>query len=333
MTSLPPYVERESHGIHIIDTGFVRPRLDAAYLVVERGRGAFIDTGTSFALPRLLGAIDAAGLQRDAIDYVIVTHVHLDHAGGAGVLMRELPRAKLVVHPRGARHMIDPSALLEGARGVYGAEEVARSYGEVPGVPAERVVQTADGMTIELAGRPLLFIDTPGHARHHHCIWDAASRSWFTGDTFGMSYPEFDTGGRQWPLPTTTPVQFEPAALRASIERLLSFEPERVYVTHFGAMREPRRMAAELLLQVDAMVEIALRHRDTPHRSDAMKREFALLYEGRVRAHGCALPAARVAELLALDVGLNVAGVEIWLDREHPHPSPLPQAGEGARPA
>lgn len=309
------FVDSAPHGIHVIDTGFVRPRFDAAYLVAEGGRGAFIDTGTAFALPRLLGAIDAAGLTRESIDYVIVTHVHLDHAGGAGVLMRELPNARLVAHPRGARHMIDPSALLAGARGVYGDDEVARSYGEVPGVPAERVMPTHDGMTLELAGRPLEFIDTPGHARHHHCIWDAASRSWFSGDTFGMSYPEFDSGGRQWPLPTTTPVQFEPDALRASIERLLSYAPQQVYVTHFGSMREPQRMARELLLQIDAMVAVARRLRGTPERHAQMKRQFAALYHERVRAHGCTLSDARVDELLALDVELNAQGVGIWLDK------------------
>lgn len=314
--AFPSFVEAEPHGIHVIDTGFVRPRFDAAYLLAERGRGAFIDTGTSFALPRLLGAIDAAGLSREAIDYVIVTHVHLDHAGGAGALMRELPNAKLVAHARGARHMIDPSALLDGARGVYGAEEVARAYGEVPGVPAERVISTADGMTIELAGRPLQFIDTPGHARHHHCIWDAASRAWFSGDTFGMSYPEFDVEGRPWMLPTTTPVQFEPAPFHASVERLLSFEPRRMYVTHFGGLGEPRPLAKELLLQVDAMVAIARRLRDADDRRAQLEREFAALYHERLRAHGCTLPDARVDALLALDVSLNAAGVEVWLDRD-----------------
>jgi glyoxylase-like metal-dependent hydrolase (beta-lactamase superfamily II) len=310
------FVTPQPHGIHVIDTGFVRPRFDAAYLVAHGGRGAFIDTGTSFALPRLLAAIDDAGLTREAIDHVIVTHVHLDHAGGAGALMRELPHATLVAHARGARHMIDPAALLDGARGVYGAEEVERSYGEVPGVPAERVVATHDGMTLELAGRPLLFIDTPGHARHHHCIWDATSRSWFTGDTFGMAYPEFRCGERPWPLPTTTPVQFEPEALRASIERLLSYEPERVYVTHFGGVERPREVAHELLLQIDAMVAIARPLRDAPDRRERLERGFRALYRERARAFGCAMSDARLDELLDLDVGLNAAGVEVWLDRE-----------------
>jgi len=144
MSFAPPEVE--PHGVHVVDTGFVRPHFDAAFLIVENGRGAFIETGTTHSLPRLLEAVEHAGLTRDAVDYVIPTHVHLDHAGGAGALMRELPNAKLVVHPRGVRHMIDPTQLLAGARAVYGDEEVARSYGEVPGVAVERVIATADGI-------------------------------------------------------------------------------------------------------------------------------------------------------------------------------------------
>ena len=195
-SALPGFVESLPHGIHAIDTGFHRPRFDAAYLMVEAGRAAFIDTGTNHAVPRLLAALAATGLAPEAVDWLIVTHVHLDHAGGAGLLLRSLPNARFVVHPRGARHMIDPSALYEGARAVYGDEEMARSYGKLFAVPAERVVSPVDGETLALAGRPLHFIDTPGHARHHHCIWDERSRGMFTGDTFGLSYREFDVGGR-----------------------------------------------------------------------------------------------------------------------------------------
>ncbi|HTH66793.1 MAG TPA: MBL fold metallo-hydrolase, partial [Rhodanobacter sp.] len=101
-------------GIHTIDTGFVRPRFDAAYLVLENRRGAFIDCGTNFAVPRMLAALDEAGISAAEVDWLILTHVHLDHAGGAGELIARLPNAKLVVHPRGARHMIDPSVLWAG---------------------------------------------------------------------------------------------------------------------------------------------------------------------------------------------------------------------------
>jgi glyoxylase-like metal-dependent hydrolase (beta-lactamase superfamily II) len=316
MTALPAYVEPLGDGIYCIDTGFHRPRFDAAYLVLNEGRAAFIDTGTNFALPRLLGAVDALGIERSAVDWVIPTHVHLDHAGGAGALMRELPVARMWVHPRGARHMIDPSALFQGAAGVYGEAEVRRSYGELVGVDAARVVTSADGMAIDLAGRPLKAIDTPGHARHHHCIWDQTSRGWFTGDTFGMAYPEFNhpTNG-PWMLPTTTPVQFEPEALRASIARLVAAEPESVYLTHYGRVKDIAARATQLLSVLDQMVEIGLALRDAPNRDTRLRSELAALHAQCLQAHG--LPAdERAAGLLDLDVELNAQGVAIWLDKE-----------------
>ena len=316
MQTLPPFVEPLGHGVHAIDTGFHRDRFDAAYLLVHGGRAAFIDTGTNHAVPRLLEALAALGIARDAVDHVIPTHVHLDHAGGAGLLMRELPSATLVVHPRGARHMIDPAVLYQGALAVYGQAEMDRSYGRLVGIDAERVTTTHDGMVLALAGRPLQFADTPGHARHHHCVWDAATRGWFTGDTFGLSYREFDNvDGQPWIFPTSTPVQFDPPALRASIERLVSFDPSCVYVTHYGRLDGVRRLADMLLSQLDAMVAIARRLRDVADRHEALKEGLLALYRDRLRAHGCRLPDERIDELLALDVQLNAQGIEVWLDR------------------
>jgi glyoxylase-like metal-dependent hydrolase (beta-lactamase superfamily II) len=321
MLSTLPFVEPLAHGIHVIDTGFHRAMFDASYLIVENGRAAFIDTGTNASVPRLLAALDATGLPRDAVDYVIATHVHLDHAGGAGLLMQQLPAAQLVVHPHGAPHLIDPTRLMNGARAVYGDDEVARSYGDVVGVPPARVLRTDDGLQLELAGRPLAFIDTPGHARHHHCIWDERSRGWFTGDTFGLSYREFDTARGPWLLPTTTPVQFEPEALRASVQRLLAREPECMYITHYGRVGDVPRLAALLLEQMDAMVALAVASAealpDDGDRHAALMRGFGAIYRDRLQQHGCTLPAERIEELLALDCELNAQGMAVWLNRRN----------------
>src|SRR5688572_17100318 len=185
MTSLrePAPHDSAEHGIVTIDTGFHRPVFDAAYLVIENGRAAFIDCGTQHSIPALLGALARHGLTPAEVDWLILTHVHLDHAGGAGALMQRLPNARLVVHPRGAAHMIDPSRLVAGATAVYGEQEMARSYGDILAVPAERVDEAPDGHVVDLAGRPLLCLDTPGHARHHYVVHDRRSDSFFTGDT------------------------------------------------------------------------------------------------------------------------------------------------------
>src|SRR6476619_2904590 len=157
----PDFVERLAHGIQVVDTGFHRPLFDASYLIVERGRAAFVDTGTNHSVPRLLAALAGLGLDVDAVDHVIATHVHLDHAGGVGLLMQSLPKARVVVHKRGARHLADPSHLVRSATTVYGADEIERSYGALVPVDASRIVATRDETTIELAGRPLVFLDTP----------------------------------------------------------------------------------------------------------------------------------------------------------------------------
>jgi glyoxylase-like metal-dependent hydrolase (beta-lactamase superfamily II) len=312
-----PFVRPIEHGIHVIDTGFHRPVFDAAYLMVENGRAAFVDTGTNDTVPRLLAALGAAGLGPDDVDYVIPTHVHLDHAGGVGLLMQQLPRAQLVVHPIGAPHLIEPSRLMDGARAVYGAEEVARTYGDVVGVPAARVLRTADEMVLDFAGRPLKFLDTPGHARHHHCIWDERSRGFFTGDTFGLSYREFDTPQGAWIMPTTTPVQFEPDALRRSIERMLAYRPERMYLTHYGPVTDVPRLARLLLDQLDAMVALALALPDDARRHQALMDGLGAIHLASLRAHGSALDAERVGELLALDNELNAQGIAVWLNRKN----------------
>jgi len=302
-------------GIHTIDTGFQRPRFDAAYLVVEQGRGAFIDCGTSLAVPRMLAALAEAGLAPEAVDWLILTHVHLDHAGGAGTLMQALPNARLVVHPRGAPHMIDPARLLAGATAVYGEAEIARSYGQVLPVPAERVVVADDDHTVSLAGRELLTMDTPGHARHHLCVWDARSASWFTGDTFGLSYRELDGPAGAFILPTSSPVQFEPDAMRASIERLLAYLPRAMYLTHYGRVESPAALGHALIEQIDAMVALARSCDGRADRHRCLVAALTELYLERAHAQGVALDDAGVVRVLAMDIELNAQGLASWLDR------------------
>jgi glyoxylase-like metal-dependent hydrolase (beta-lactamase superfamily II) len=319
----PDFVEDLGAGIFAIDTGFHRPRFDAAYLLVQGGRAAFVDTGPNHAVPRLLAALAALGLAREAVDFVIPTHAHLDHAGGAGLLMAELPAATMVAHPRAARHLIDPTALYEGALAVYGEAEMARSYGHLVAIDQARVHPSRDGMDLRLGGdRVLHFIDTPGHARHHHCIWDAATRGWFTGDTFGSSYRDFDRpDSGAWILPTTVPTQFEPALLRASVQRLLSFDPACIYLTHYGRIGDVPRMAQRLLAMLDAMVAIGRRCRGADDREATLQRELAALYAVSLAAHGIEAVQAAVA-LLHMDIQLNAQGIAGWLERESKEAAP-----------
>jgi glyoxylase-like metal-dependent hydrolase (beta-lactamase superfamily II) len=312
----PSATEDLGHGITAIDTGYVRPLFDASHLIVENGRAAFVDVGTTFSAPALLGALEAKGLRPEAVDYVILTHVHLDHAGGAGEMMRRLPGARLVVHPRGARHMVDPSKLWAGAAAVFGEETMRRSYGSLVPVDPSRVIEAPEGFRLELGGRPLLFLDTPGHARHHCCVWDEASRSMFTGDTFGLAYPELASSRGALILPTTTPVQFEPEALVASIDRLLEYLPAAMLLTHYSRVTEIGRLAADLRRQIGELVALGRREDGKRDRAGRLRAGVGELLLGWSLDHGVPHPRERVRELLATDVELNAQGLEAWLDRD-----------------
>lgn len=304
-------------GIKCIDSRYNRRGLVAFYLLVEGNRAAFIDTGTYSGVPHAIEALREARVAPEQVAYVIPTHVHLDHAGGVGEMMRRFPNAKLVVHPRGARHMIDPTQLLAGVVEVYGAERAEREFGKPIPVPAERVIEAADNFALELNGRELLFLDTPGHARHHFCVVDRRSGSIFTGDTFGISYREFDTARGAFILPTTTPVQFEPDALHRSIDRLLEHKPRHMLLTHFGRVDEVARLADDMHELIDAFVALGREARDAgAERHHLLKEGQHRILLPRLRAHGCTLDESRIRELLTHDYELNAQGMGVWLDRK-----------------
>jgi glyoxylase-like metal-dependent hydrolase (beta-lactamase superfamily II) len=311
MLSLKNY----GNGIYAFDSGYIRPGLDAIHMVVEGDQVAFVDTGVASSLPNALEALKMLGLGVDAVAYVMLTHVHLDHAGGAGTMMRQFPRAKLVVHPRGARHMADPSKLIAGASAVYGAEYVKKVYGDIAPIPVERIMEAHDGDTVSLGGRTLTCIETPGHALHHQCIIDETSGGVFTGDTFGLSYGELDVGAAQFVFPTTTPVQFDPDAMRHSVERILDLAPEALYLTHYGQLRDVFKAGSNLLRRLDAMVDLANReHLADGKRPERLQRSITDYLFDEARAHGCRISDAVLQALLETDIVLNVQGLVYWLD-------------------
>lgn len=314
------HYETLNDGIVCIDTAQHRPRMAACYLIGSDGHYAFVECGTSLSVPLLLETLAALGVQREAVDYVMPTHVHLDHAGGAGTLVRALPNARLVVHPRGARHMIDPSALIAGATAVYGEDVMRATYGEILPVPESRVIvaDVAAGRDFELqpGDRRLLFIDAPGHAKHHYAIWDAASRGWFSGDVFGLSYREFDQTGRNYIIPTTSPVQFDPAAWETTLARILAPGPGHVYLTHYSRVDAVAKLADDLRAGLVAYQRIARAYAAAPDRHARLYAGLMDFHLGQLRELGNPLSEARARELLDMDMEINAQGLEVWLDRE-----------------
>ena len=310
-----PLAKPVGPGVYLIDTLHLRPGLAASHLVVDNGRAAFVDTGAAPAAARLLGALDELGIAREQVDYLFLTHVHLDHAGGAGQLIQALPNAKAVLHPRGAPHMIDPSKLIAGSMAVYGETLYRQLYGELLPIPADRVITTTDGQRITVGRRTFEFIDAPGHARHHHCPIDLDHREAYSGDNFGICYHELDTVRGAFMLPTTTPVQFEPDALHATIDRMLGYGLQRIYQTHFGPVSDLERLAADLHAAIVELVRIAREHARAPDRRERIEADMFRYFSVKLDAHGYPGDLARRHEILDADVRLNTSGLEVWLDR------------------
>jgi glyoxylase-like metal-dependent hydrolase (beta-lactamase superfamily II) len=316
---LKPTLYHHPHGITAIDTEYLYPGHAAAHLIVDGGRAAFVDVGTNASVPYLLGALSELGVARQAVDYLLLTHVHLDHAGGAGALMRELPNARALLHPRGAPHMIDPTRLIAGSRAVYGEERFRRMYGELVPIAPERVRAVADGERVVLGGRTLELIHTPGHAQHHYVVVDAAHASIFSGDTFGISYRALDTEKGAFITPSTVPTQFDPEQHLASIDRMLSLRPESIYLMHFSRVTGIPRLGASLKEQIVELARIARAHEDDADPAAAIRADMLALWRRLARAHGCRLADSELEHALAGDLTLNTQGLMSWLARSGGH--------------
>ena len=307
---------RHPHGIFAIDTEYLYPGHAAAHLIIDSGRAAFVDVGTNDSIPYLLAALAELGVAREAVDYLLLTHVHLDHAGGAGALMRELPNARAVLHPRGAPHMIDPTRLITGSKAVYGEERFERLYGELLPIPATRVQVVQDGERVRLGGRELQLLHTPGHAAHHYVVVDAAHDSIFSGDTFGISYRGLDTAAGPFITPATVPTQFDPEQHLASVDRMLGFHPESIYLMHFSRVTGVPRLGEMLKAQIRAFVAMARAHADDADPHPGIRTAMLAHWVSLLRLQGSTLTPAAIEQALHGDLELNTQGLIAWLQRE-----------------
>ena len=313
MSGSLPRLTKFADAITAVDTEYVRPQMDASHVVVAGSRAAIVDTGPNTAVPLILAALEELGVAPDAVDFLFLTHVHLDHAGGAGALMQALPGATAVVHPRGAPHMADPSKLIEATRAVYGDELYSQLYGEILPIARERIAIAQDGQRFEFGGRTFECVHTPGHALHHQAFIDYGATCAFTGDTFGISYREFDTAAGPWIMPTTTPTQFDPAQLKASIVRLMQYRPRRLYLTHYSEVAQCARLANDMYDAIDVYVRIA---RNVGHDQRRLRFELRAWALSSLREHGVKLTDDGVDAILGKDFELNAAGLAAWLKRE-----------------
>lgn len=305
------------YGITRIDCHYIRPGLAGSYLIVEQGRAILIETGPQLAVPRILDALAKKLIPLENVEAVMVTHVHLDHAGGAGLLLEKCPNAKLYVHPKGVKHMIDPSKLLASAKQVYGEERFASLLGGLTPVPAHRTVTPADEERFFLGNRELIFFHTPGHAHHHLVIWDSTSRGIFSGDALGISYRELDSPGGRFLFPATTPTQFDPKASLTSIDRLTALKPDWLHLTHFDSIPFEKALMDGLKRQLEDYAELAWNvfADNLPDKNGRILEGIQTMSRERLEALGCPLTFQESSQVLAMDWEVNVQGLHNWMDR------------------
>jgi glyoxylase-like metal-dependent hydrolase (beta-lactamase superfamily II) len=307
--------QRVGDGVFAVDTEYLRPRLDASHLIVADGRAAFVDTGTHLSIPNLLATLAAQNLDVADVDYIFLTHVHLDHAGGAGRLVAALPRAQVLVHPRGAPHLIGPEKLIAATKSVYGERAFAEHYGDILPIPAQRITTVEDGHRVRLGRRSFEFIHTPGHALHHVCIFDRDAGEIFTGDTFGVSYRELDTAAGEFIFPATVPTQFDPEQLHASVARIVGLKPHAAYLTHYSRVNHIEKLSLDLHADIDAFVQIARSLASVPDRAAQIAPRIFDRLSQRLDEHGFPGGSAQRHAVLDGDVELNAAGLDAWLSR------------------
>lgn len=315
MTSAPPPLTRHDDGVTTIDAEYVRPGFASIHVLERQGHAAIVDTGANASVPLVLDALRELGLGVDAVELLFLTHVHLDHAGGAGALLRHLPNARVLVHPRGAPHVVDPSRLQAATIAVYGQSAFDQLYGELVPIAETRVHPTRDGDRVQLGASELLILHTPGHALHHQVLFDPGAKAVFTGDTFGLSYRELDTDNGTFVVPTTTPTQFDPEQLLASVERIAALNPTSVYLTHYGRIMNATKVAVDLREQIQAFVEIARKHAGADDPQASIRRALREYLAARAKRHGIVKPLAMVDRVLGPDLDLNAQGLVAWLAR------------------
>ena len=315
MTGHRAHTTELNDGIVAIDTEYARPLQDASHLIIEGGRAAFVDTGTNYSVPLLIDALRQRELDVADVDFVFLTHIHLDHAGGAGLLMQELPNARCVVHPRGALHMADPAKLIAGTEAVYGVEQTSKMYGIIQPVEQSRIVVAGDEQWFDLNGRKMQALYTEGHALHHYCLNDPVSRGVFTGDSFGVSYREMDTSAGEIVFPTTTPTHFDPDAAHVAVDRIMACKPKQLYLTHYSRVRDLDRLAADMHAGIDAYVEIAMANKEAEDLYAAILPPMSEYMKTRARDHGFEGDDEVLHSILEVDIVLNAKGLVSWLQR------------------
>ncbi|GEL08402.1 MBL fold metallo-hydrolase [Salisediminibacterium halotolerans] len=276
----------------------------------DSDRFTIIETGPSLSVPYIESGLKQLGLHTDQLDALIVTHVHLDHAGGAGLFVKDKPHVNVGVHPKGLKHLDNPDKLVKGARAVYG-EEFDRLFEPVVPIDNSQLFEAADGNSISVgSNRKLTVIETPGHAAHHIALFDSLTLTMFTGDTLGIRYPELEEQDAPCFLPSTSPNQFDPEQMKASLAKIKTYHPERIAFGHFGVTDHLQRVEEELTRWLKIYTSLG----KNCYQNGMTLEKFTEELQETVMAELAGYQVSgNTKRMIALDIQISAMGVYDWI--------------------
>nr|WP_255648112.1 MBL fold metallo-hydrolase [Pseudalkalibacillus hwajinpoensis] len=275
-----------------------------------------IETSASPSIPHLISGLEKLQIDLNLVRHIIVTHIHLDHAGGAGLLLEKCPNARVLVHSKGARHLENPTRLIKGAKAVYG-ERFKELFEPILPIPEDRLMILKDYDELKIGqNRTLTFIDTPGHAKHHFSIHDSKTNGMFVGDTVGVYYPQLET---ELYLPSTSPNQFDPDDMLASAEKIMSFQPSHIYFGHYGKSNNPDEVIRQLTTWLSVFLriteEVTSQEKPNDERSEHLFKSLLSTVQGVLFKEGVPLEHP-VYQYIKMDLQVSALGLIDYADRK-----------------
>lgn len=283
--------------------------------VIKEEKLTLVETGPSMSVPYILNGLKELNLDPAEVKYIIVTHIHLDHAGGAGLLLKECPNAKVIVHPKGARHLVDPSRLILGAKAVYG-DDFERLFEPIVPIPEDKLIIKEDGETLAVGENcELTFYHTPGHADHHFSIYDPLSNGIFTGDTIGVKYDQIKEF--EFYLPSTSPNQFRPKEMLDSLNKIVKdLNVEHIYFGHFSMSSNPAEVYKQITYWLPKFVEIGEAVYSKEQNHDHLSNQLLAVIKEKLKQKN--VPEGHhVYELINLDLQVCSMGIMDYLQKKN----------------
>lgn len=301
-------------NIYLIDGyDFGYPGRTGSYVIVADDI-TLIETGPSCSIKHVQYGLEQLGLSGADVKNIIVTHIHLDHSGGAGLLLQDCPQASVFVHPKGARYLSDPTRLVQGAKVVFG-QDFDRLYHPVIPIKQERLRIIEDDQTLQIGtNRYLQFIHTPGHAKHHLSVWDQNSKSIFTGDVAGIQYESLAEQGVQWYIPTTSPNQFDPQLMLNSMQRIEKLNPKRICFAHFNHNDDVQNVLQQVGTWLQTFLEMGEQVLQEGGELEELKQMLYAIVSADLADYGIVLSNdERLDYLIRMDMHINAMGILDYL--------------------